>query len=301
MLSVREESLSISMLREKDADNCSLLTSDCSMRDRNICLLVVFFQSTHVLLSLFSLPSCVWVGSGQIQLWQFLLELLSDSSNSNCITWEGTNGEFKLTDPDEVARRWGERKSKPNMNYDKLSRALRYYYDKNIMTKVHGKRYAYKFDFQGLAQATQPAATDPAAYKAAYQSADLFMHPPPSMMTGAGYHHHHHSSSSTKLNFSAVVHGATGIAPSTGTGSIFPSSSSYWTSPGAAANLYSNIAAASAASHHHSPMSHHHAGHVTSHISSYPHYAWGVEGVSIFSLVFLRSFFCASCHAMPNM
>lgn len=49
---------------------------------------------------------------------------------------------------DEVARRWGERKSKPNMNYDKLSRALRYYYDKNIMTKVHGKRYAYKFDFQ---------------------------------------------------------------------------------------------------------------------------------------------------------
>ncbi|XP_044852855.1 Friend leukemia integration 1 transcription factor isoform X7 [Mauremys mutica] len=79
-------------------------------------------------------------GSGQIQLWQFLLELLSDSSNANCITWEGTNGEFKMTDPDEVARRWGERKSKPNMNYDKLSRALRYYYDKNIMTKVHGKR-----------------------------------------------------------------------------------------------------------------------------------------------------------------
>lgn len=38
-------------------------------------------------------------GSGQIQLWQFLLELLSDSGNSNCITWEGTNGEFKLTDP----------------------------------------------------------------------------------------------------------------------------------------------------------------------------------------------------------
>lgn len=53
------------------------------------------------------------------------MELLSDSGNANCITWEGTNGEFKLTDPDEVARRWGERKSKPNMNYDKLSRALR--------------------------------------------------------------------------------------------------------------------------------------------------------------------------------
>lgn len=77
------------------------------------------------------------IGSGQIQLWQFLLELLSDSRNLACITWEGTNGEFKLVNPDDVARRWGERKSKPNMNYDKLSRALRYYYDKNIMSKVN--------------------------------------------------------------------------------------------------------------------------------------------------------------------
>ncbi|XP_055599633.1 ETS domain-containing transcription factor ets-5-like [Uranotaenia lowii] len=95
---------------------------------------------------------------GQIQLWQFLLELLADSSNERFIHWEGTNGEFKLIDPDEVARKWGERKAKPNMNYDKLSRALRYYYDKNIMTKVHGKRYAYKFDFHGLMAACQAQA-----------------------------------------------------------------------------------------------------------------------------------------------
>ena len=39
------------------------------------------------------------------------------------------------------------------------------------MSKVHGKRYAYKFDFQGLAAATQPTPADP-TYK--YQS-DLFM------------------------------------------------------------------------------------------------------------------------------
>ena len=55
-----------------------------------------------------------------------------------------------------MARLWGIRKNRPAMNYDKLSRALRYYYDKNIMSKVHGKRYAYRFDFQGLAQACQP-------------------------------------------------------------------------------------------------------------------------------------------------
>jgi len=97
-------------------------------------------------------------GSGQIQLWQFLLELLSDLGNASCITWEGTTGEFKLTDPDEVARRWGERKSKPNMNYDKLSRALRYYYDKNIMTKVpieHCNWTATDFNFLLLALSMQ--------------------------------------------------------------------------------------------------------------------------------------------------
>ncbi|KAL8584565.1 hypothetical protein ACOMHN_016884 [Nucella lapillus] len=112
-------------------------------------------------------------GSGQIQLWQFLLELLSDSRNAAYITWEGTNGEFKLVDPDEVARRWGERKSKPNMNYDKLSRALRYYYDKNIMTKVHGKRYAYRFDFAGLAQAIQPSS--PADTPSSYRTPDWML------------------------------------------------------------------------------------------------------------------------------
>ncbi|KAI4500909.1 hypothetical protein M0802_004120 [Mischocyttarus mexicanus] len=119
------------------------------------------------------------VGGGQVQLWQFLLELLSDSSNSSCIAWEGSDGEFKLTDPDEVARRWGERKSKPNMNYDKLSRALRYYYDKNIMTKVHGKRYAYKFDFHGLMIACQA-------------QAGISMEPPVSSRgTGPNCHPHH--------------------------------------------------------------------------------------------------------------
>ncbi|XP_074644369.1 retroviral integration site protein Fli-1 homolog [Tubulanus polymorphus] len=139
-------------------------------------------------------------GSGQIQLWQFLLELLSDSSNASCITWEGTNGEFKLVDPDETARRWGERKSKPNMNYDKLSRALRYYYDKNIMTKVHGKRYAYKFDFAGLAQALQPSATDPISYK--YQQ-DLFMTGYP-YNQGINFMSAHSSMQSTRSDFFAT-------------------------------------------------------------------------------------------------
>jgi c-ets proto-oncogene protein len=93
-----------------------------------------------------------FTGSGPIQLWQFLLELLTDKSCQAFISWTGDGWEFKLTDPDEVARRWGIRKNKPKMNYEKLSRGLRYYYDKNIIHKTAGKRYVYRFvcDLQTL-------------------------------------------------------------------------------------------------------------------------------------------------------
>lgn len=40
--------------------------------------------------------------------------------------------------------------SKSNMNYDKMSRGMRYYYEKKIMKKVRGKRFVYKFDYDGL-------------------------------------------------------------------------------------------------------------------------------------------------------
>ena len=127
--------------------------------------------------------------TGQIQLWQFLLELLADTANIAIISWEGTAGEFKLSDPDEVARRWGERKSKPNMNYDKMSRALRYYYDKNIMKKVHGKRYTYKFDFHALMQLCQgldPSLSAVGGYKYATDFSGLFNTASP--YGGSGFH-----------------------------------------------------------------------------------------------------------------
>ena len=86
-----------------------------------------------------------FTGSGPIQLWQFLLELLTDKTCQHFIAWTGDGWEFKMVDPDEVATRWGNRKNKPKMNYEKLSRALRYYYDKNIILKTAGKRYVYRF------------------------------------------------------------------------------------------------------------------------------------------------------------
>ncbi|XP_023691612.2 ETS domain-containing protein Elk-1 isoform X2 [Paramormyrops kingsleyae] len=80
-----------------------------------------------------------------ITLWQFLLHLLEDGSHRHLISWTSGDGEFKLLDAEEVARLWGLRKNKTNMNYDKLSRALRYYYDKNIIKKVSGQKFVYKF------------------------------------------------------------------------------------------------------------------------------------------------------------
>ncbi|NXA65080.1 GABPA protein, partial [Mohoua ochrocephala] len=83
--------------------------------------------------------------NGQIQLWQFLLELLTDKDARDCISWVGDEGEFKLNQPELVAQKWGQRKNKPTMNYEKLSRALRYYYDGDMICKVQGKRFVYKF------------------------------------------------------------------------------------------------------------------------------------------------------------
>ena len=50
-----------------------------------------------------------------------------DETNSPMIEWtDERNGEFKLKNSEDVAKKWGQRKHKDGMNYDKLSRALRY-------------------------------------------------------------------------------------------------------------------------------------------------------------------------------
>jgi len=91
-------------------------------------------------------------GGGPIQLWHFLVEMLCDRTKQNLISWTGRAWEFKIVDPDEVALMWGQRKNKPKMNYEKLSRGLRYYYDKAILEKTPGKRYVYNFccDIAGM-------------------------------------------------------------------------------------------------------------------------------------------------------
>ena len=72
-----------------------------------------------------------------IHLWEFLLELLEDERYIPLISWtRKEEREFKIKRQEEVAKRWGRLKQRAAMNYDKLSRALRYYYQKGIIKKV---------------------------------------------------------------------------------------------------------------------------------------------------------------------
>ncbi|XP_041848829.1 ETS domain-containing transcription factor ERF-like isoform X2 [Melanotaenia boesemani] len=110
-------------------------------------------------------------GSRQVQLWHFLLELLGRGEGS-AIGWGGEWGEFVIRDPERLARLWGERKGKPHMNYDKLSRALRYYYNKRILHKTKGKRFTYKFNFSKLILVNYPGYLPPPSHQLV-QSAPL--------------------------------------------------------------------------------------------------------------------------------
>lgn len=84
-----------------------------------------------------------------MQLWQFLYALLNDPNEKykKLIEWTANNlsREFRLLEPEAIAIWWGEHKNKKNMSYDKLSRSLRYYYDKGIIRKISGERYVYQF------------------------------------------------------------------------------------------------------------------------------------------------------------
>lgn len=84
-----------------------------------------------------------------MQLWQFLYALLNDPDKRyrKLIEWTANSlsREFRLLEPEAIAIWWGEHKNKKNMSYDKLSRSLRYYYDKGIIRKISGERYVYQF------------------------------------------------------------------------------------------------------------------------------------------------------------
>ncbi|NXM29702.1 ELF5 factor, partial [Oxyruncus cristatus] len=79
-------------------------------------------------------------------LWEFVRDLLlSPEENGGILKWEDRGqGIFRVVKSEALAKMWGQRKKNDRMTYEKLSRALRYYYKTGILERVD-RRLVYKF------------------------------------------------------------------------------------------------------------------------------------------------------------
>ncbi|KAK7864337.1 hypothetical protein R5R35_009180 [Gryllus longicercus] len=81
------------------------------------------------------------------RLWEFIRDLLLKPEYCpSLICWENhEEGIFRFVRSDKVAELWGTIKENPKMTYEKLSRAMRYYYKSQVLQPVLGRRLVYKF------------------------------------------------------------------------------------------------------------------------------------------------------------
>ncbi|KAM9320251.1 transcription factor ETV7-like [Gastrophryne carolinensis] len=78
-------------------------------------------------------------------LWDYLYQLLDDKRYKSVIKWEHKELKiFKVVDPNKLAALWGNHKNRPNMTYEKMSRALRQYYKINLLKKESGQRLTFR-------------------------------------------------------------------------------------------------------------------------------------------------------------
>ena len=86
-------------------------------------------------------------GRKQIKLWQFLLHLLDDQRFGQVVGWlDESTGVFRIHQTRLLSQMWGLVKGRPAMNYDKLSRSMRQYYNRRILVKpVKSTRLVYTF------------------------------------------------------------------------------------------------------------------------------------------------------------
>ncbi|KAK6109659.1 Ets-domain family protein [Brugia pahangi] len=86
------------------------------------------------------------------KLWEFIRDALKDPSTCpSVVRWEDpAEGVFRIVESEKLAQLWGERKNNQKMTYEKLSRAMRTYYEKRILvpvpkTGLYPKKLVYKF------------------------------------------------------------------------------------------------------------------------------------------------------------
>ena len=79
------------------------------------------------------------------QLWEFTLRVLKKPKYKYMVSWEKREeGLFRFNNAQAFAALWGKHRNRPQMSYDKVARALRYYYKRNILEQVGG-RLTYRF------------------------------------------------------------------------------------------------------------------------------------------------------------
>ncbi|KAH7689647.1 Protein TAG-97 b, partial [Aphelenchoides avenae] len=86
------------------------------------------------------------------KLWEFIRDALKDPTTCpSVVRWEDpVQGVFRIVESEKLARLWGDRKNNQKMTYEKLSRAMRTYYEKQILvpvpkTGLYPKKLVYKF------------------------------------------------------------------------------------------------------------------------------------------------------------
>merc|ERR1712117_7279 len=82
-----------------------------------------------------------------LKISQWIVKLLRDpETNPSVIMWEDEpEGKFRVINSTAFAQLWAKEKKNPVMNYEKLSRAMRYYYRNKEIEMVKGERLTYKF------------------------------------------------------------------------------------------------------------------------------------------------------------
>uniref|UniRef100_A0A8C4QUT5 ETS domain-containing protein n=1 Tax=Eptatretus burgeri TaxID=7764 RepID=A0A8C4QUT5_EPTBU len=125
----------------------SLPSGDQCHDPKLACLPPPYDPSTPASAALKSKPSRPAYKRQQPLLWEFIRDLLLEPEGPHRpLCWlDHRLGVFRVVSSTELARLWGYKKGNLKMNYEKLSRAMRHYYRKNILVRVDGRRLVFQF------------------------------------------------------------------------------------------------------------------------------------------------------------
>nr|CDS32479.1 small GTP binding protein Rab4 [Hymenolepis microstoma] len=97
------------------------------------------------------LDGCGSVGRSrrQMELWEFILRSLDaqqvNGSTKSAFKWvDRSLGIFRVTDTQKAAKEWGFYRGNARMDYEKMARAMRFYYKEYVLRKAH-KQLHFQF------------------------------------------------------------------------------------------------------------------------------------------------------------